>query len=297
MPLIEDPKTIMDLRANGIRVYDYSSIAWSINCPRGFKYRHEMGLTLTSTEINHSLEFGRCIHKTLQFWYPTRKDDEALLMFARDFKPFEEQPTMSPKTGKILDATYTVRFGCSLLDAYFTRYKDESFELIQNEIPVAEELVEGVYVSGRIDKILRQPKGLFFRDHKTSKYMDKYTTNPSPQFMGYKFLTEKLTGQHASGELDMIGVSKTKDLASLLRREPFDYTPYQMSQWKASLVAQIKQLEVYREANFWPQFWNCKPFFRDCMYLPLCTLARGEEHDGLVANLYTTHFWDPFSID
>lgn len=295
--LITDPTTIQQLRANGIRVYDYSSIAWFTNCPQAFQYRHELGLTLkVEFEPSYSLQFGRCVHKTLQFWYPTRKDDEAILMFAQLFKPYEEHPKLSEKTGKELDATYTVRFGCSLLDAYFTKYKTENFELLQNEIPVAEELTDGIFVAGIIDKILRFNRKLLFRDHKTSKFMDKFLLNPNPQFMGYKFLSEKLLGEHVTGELDMLGVSKTKDLTTLLRREPFDYTPYQMDNWKRSLIATINNIDHCRESGIWPQHWHCQPFFRDCVYLPLCTLARQEEKLSLMANMYKQEWWDPFAL-
>lgn len=296
--LVKDPGTIQELRANGIDVYDYSSIGRSISCPRFYDYRHERGLTIAvEPAINHSLEFGRCIHKSLQHWYVNRKDDDAILLFANEFKPFEEKPTLSAKTGKELDATYTVRFGCSLLDAYFTKYGSDHYTLIQNEVPVAEELSDNVFIAGRIDKVVDRNGKIVFIDHKTSKYMDKYIVNPNPQFAGYKFLCEKLTGKHVSGELDMLGVAKSKDLTTLLRREPFDYTEWQMEQWKRSITEQINMIRRWREAKFFPQYWNCKPFFRDCMFLPLCTLARHEEEDSLIANLYKVEFWDPFTVE
>lgn len=297
--LVTDPSTIQQLRETGVDVYDFSSISRSISCPRSYYYRYELGLTLNKpTEPSYSLEFGRCVHKALQHWYDNRNDDEAILLFAHEFKPFEEMPTLSAKTGKELDATYTVRFGCSLLDAYFTKYANEQFVLLQNEIPVAEELVDNIFIAGRLDKIVERNNGkTIFIDHKTSKYMDKYITNPNPQFMGYKFLCEKLTGKHVTGELDMLGVAKSKDLTTLLRREPFDYTSYQMSQWRESIKAHIELIRKWRNDNFFPQYWNCKPFFRDCMFLPLCTLARAEELQGLIANLFKVEFWDPFAVD
>ena len=225
---ITNPSTIQQLKSQGVFVYDFSSISGAIRCPRFYQYRYEMGLALITIEPSVSLMFGSAIHKTLQFWYPTRNDDDALLVFAEAFKPYEEKPQLSAKTGKELDATYTVRFGCSLLDAYFTKHAKDEFELLQNEEPVAEELAPNIYIAGRIDKIISRKGKTVFVDHKTSKYMDKFNLNPNPQFMGYKFLCEKLTGQKVSGELDMLGVSKTKDLATLLRREPFNYSPYQM---------------------------------------------------------------------
>lgn len=290
------PSTLQDLKAQGIYVYDFSTISGALRCPRYFQYRSEMGLSLIHPETSVSLEFGVAIHKALEHWYEFRKDDEALLIFATQFKPYEEKPTLG-KSGKELDATYTVRFGCSLLDAYFNRYGGEEYTLLQNEEPVAEELIPGIYIAGRIDKILSRKDKVIYRDHKSSKYMDKFLCNPNPQFMGYKFLCEKLTGQHVSGELDMLGVSKTKDLNTLLRREPFDYSPFQMESWKKSIIHHIDFINKCREENFFPQYWRCREFFRDCAFLPLCTLARPEEHDSLVANLYETKFWDPFQLD
>ena len=55
-----------------------------------------------------------------------------------------------------------------------------------------------------------------FCDYKFTKYMNDYQVNPNHQFMNYKFLVEKLTGEKVSGELDILGVSKTKDVNELL---------------------------------------------------------------------------------
>ena len=295
--LVTDPSTIQELRSTGVDVYDFSAISGSLRCPRYYQHRYEQGLALITAAPSYALEFGRSVHKSLEYWYENRDDNKAILLFAKEFKPFEEQPTLSPKTGKELDATYTVRFGCSLLDAYFTKHRNDTYTLIQNEIPVAEELVDGIFIAGRIDKIIEQNNKIKFIDHKTSKYPDKYTLNPNPQFFGYKFLCEKLTGKPVSGELDMLGVSKSKDLTTLLRREPFDYTPWQVSQWQKSTVSHIEQIRKWRSENFFPQYWNCKPFFHDCAFLPLCTLASEDAKESLVANLYVVSFWDPFAID
>ena len=126
--------------------------------------------------------------------------------------------------------------------------------------------------------------------------MHDFQTNPNPQFMNYKMLTQKLTGEKVTGELDILGVSKTKDASELLRREPVDYTPHQMEEWRRSVLGHIRQMGVCEETGYYPQTWRCKPFFRDCTWLPLCTLPNMDSHDKLLATMYKEERWDPFMV-
>lgn len=286
--------TLQSLQAQGIEIYDNSTLSALITCPRMCKYRHKLGLVPKATEPRPALEFGLAVHAALETWQAHGKDDnKAIQQFVEMFTPNEEQPTLG-KSGKELAATYTVLYGCSILGEYFNKYRNDTREIIQLESPLAEEVGPHVFLAGRVDKIVKGPLGLVFADYKTTKYMNDFIINPNPQFMTYKFLCEKLTGEKVSGELDIIGVSKSKSLAELLRREPFDYSPYQMDQWRASVVALINLMHQYEQADFWPQTWRCQPFFKNCHYLPLCTLPRPEAHDRLVESMYEVNHWDPF---
>ena len=141
--------------------------------------------------------------------------------------------------------------------------------------------------------------GLFYRDHKTSKYPDSYQLNPNLQFMIYKFLSEKFTGENVAGELDMLGISKTKKVEDLLRREPFDYTQDQMDRWRESVVYVVNTIHKWRADKFYPQSWRCSGplnWFRDCEYLPLCTSAVTSSVQRKIDSAYEVHFWDPFDV-
>jgi hypothetical protein len=296
--MLDDPKprksVLQDLRDSGIEIYDNSSLSALITCPRMFYYRHELGLAPRQEEPSTPLQFGLSVHLALETWQARGKDDsQAIAHFVESFSPYEESPTIG-KSGKELGATYTVLYGCSLLGEYFHKYRSDNREIVQLETPLAEEVEPGTYIAGRVDKIVRGSYGLVFADYKTTKYMNDFLINPNPQFMTYKFMCEKLTGERVSGELDVLGVSKTKPLAELLRREPFDYTDYQMTEWRKSVTALIKLVGQYRSAEFWPQTWRCRPFFRDCSFMPLCTLPSREPHDRLIEELYEVKRWDPF---
>lgn len=285
---------LQDLRAQGIEIYDNSSLSSLITCPRMFYYRHELGLVRIHEEPSTPLQFGLAVHSSLETWQAYGKDDQkALNVFVTAFAPYEEKPQIG-KSGKELAALYTVIYGCNILTEYFNTYRTDKREIIQLETPLAEQVEGNVFIAGRVDKIVKSSRGLVFADYKTTKYMNDFMLVPNPQFMTYKHLAEQLTGQKVSGELDIIGVSKTKSLAELLRREPFDYTNDQMYAWRESVKAWVGQIKTYRQNNFWPQSWRCKPFFRDCAYLPLCSLPNVSAHDNLIQTMYEVSRWDPF---
>ena len=290
----EKPRgVIRELQSQGIEIDDNSMLKSFINCPRMFEYGHILGLTPVSSRPAPALEFGLAIHLALENWYQGKDDGRAIKSFVESFTPHEEPPKIG-RTGKELSATYTVLYGCSILTEYFRRYRNDTREIIMLETPIAEELAEGVFLAGRVDKIVKSSRGYVFVDYKSTKYMNDFLINPNSQFMTYKFLSEKLTGEKVTGELDIIGVSKSKGVGELLRREPFDYTDYQMQEWKKSVIQIVKNIGRCKEQGFFPQTWNCKPFFRDCAYMPLCTLPVEETREKLVENLYRVEFWDPF---
>jgi len=288
--------TIQQLRKDNVFMVDWTMISNFVRCPERFNLRFEKGLLPTKTMENYGLNFGIGLHKSAEVWYSAKDDVQGLQAFLDTFTT-EEPAKISNKTNKELSATYTRIFGCSLLTAYFNAYRKDGRPLVSNEQALSEEVEEGVYLCGRIDKIFKGPNGLVFMDHKSTKYMNDFRITPNGQFMGYKFLCEKLTGEKVTGELDIIGVSKSeRDMHKLLRREPFDYTKHQMSEWKASLTAIIRQINYCRQENFWPQHWDCDPYFRPCMFADVCMATRKEAKEQIVSGFYTINRWDPFAV-
>ena len=267
-------------------------------CPYGYYLRHKLGLTLIDPPPAYGLQFGLAIHFALEVWEANQRDDQKSIdKFVETFTPHAEPPKLSGKTGKELSATYTVIFGCSLLTAYFDTYRNDTREILQLEVAVAEELDEKTYLCGRIDKIMQGARGLQFADYKSTKYMNDFVIVPNGQFSGYKYLVEKLTGQKASGELDVLGVSKSASVDTLLRREPFDYSEHQMNRWKQSFLWTSQRIDHSEQTNEWAQSWNCKPYFRECHYNDLCALTRPEAWENLVQTKYKTDFWDCFGVN
>jgi len=289
--MLIQPKTLLEFREKGIYIYDNSSIAKFLSCPLYYNYKHELGLTRKDTTPGFGLTFGQCLHAALKVWVDSSKNDTlASKKFIQLFKPHEEQPNISKKTGKELSATYTTLYGCSLLLAYFNKYRNDTRPIAFTEIAVMEELAPDVYYGGRIDKLLEEPR---FADYKSTKYPNNILINPNPQFMGYKFLTSKLLDKNVSGEVDILPVSKTKDPEEQLIRIPFDYTPYQMENWRKSMIYHINQITNCRSMNYWPQAWDCTPFGRyECDYSPLCTLTKAEALMPLMQSMYAIEHWD-----
>jgi hypothetical protein len=290
-----DLTTRQQLASEGIHLYDNTMLLEYVRCPFAFNLRFNRNLLPVGGPVNHGLEFGVAIHSALANWFTNKDEDRALDVFRQAFEPFEEQPTVSPKTNKPINATYTLIFGSALLSTYIRKYENDSRELVGNELALGEELAPGVFVMGILDKILKSRDGtITFMDHKTSKYYNSFQLIPNPQFHGYKFLCETFTGKKVAGELDMIGIAKNKPADELLFRTPFDYSHDQMQRWKDATLMIVEEIERSRQLNKWERRWNCKPFFKDCPYLPLCTSPTDASIEPLLERMYKVQVWDPF---
>jgi len=286
--------TLQELRQKGTYAYDPSSIGSFISCPQMYYYRYELGLLRKDAEPSYSLEFGGSGHKGLEVWEKTERDDTAGIQAAiKSFTGHEEPPKIG-KSGKELAPTYSMIYLCSVLNAYFQKYRADKRRVIETELAVGEELIPGIYLIGRIDKIMEDSRGVVFADYKFTKYPDKYWTLPSLQFTTYAFITSKLTGKQVRGELDLVGISKTKSPDELLTRVPFEYNDFQLETWKNSAIYWTQQINTCRLANYWPQSWQCQPFFRDCAYAPLCQAVDRNLIEPLIQSMYRVDFWDPF---
>jgi len=302
--------TIQQLRAQGVEIFDNSMISTFLSCPRKYFYRHRLGLVRKDINVRQSygLNFGAAIHQALETWELTSRDDDAALRAFREaFEGLEEPEATSPKTGKPLKATYTMLYGSVLLDAYFDKYRKDERKVLEVEVPLAEEVADGIYICGRIDKIMeRSDRELVFADYKTTKYVNKFIHVPNPQFQTYSWLVERLSNRRPKGELDILGVSKSAPPDEMLTRVPIEYTDWQMAEWQTSLIRHIEAIKRGVEAEAalaedeqfraWPQAWNCMNFNRECPYLALCSLASLAAHEPIMQSLYEVDFWDPFGV-
>lgn len=287
--------TFLTLRDKGIYLYDPSRLATFIACPLAYFYRHEKGLTPVTDEPSYSLSFGACGHLGLQTWEERGRDDQLALKTANEkFSPLQEPPQYSAKTGKELKATYTALNLSSLLTSYFIKYRADTRKVSGVELCLAEEVAPEMFVCGRIDKLMETRQGFVFADYKFTKFPNQYDPLPNLQFQTYEWLVRKLTQGKVSGELDILQVMKSYGTDDPLTRVPFSYSDFHREEWRLSVVRLIKTINKCRTRDQWPMAWNCKPFFRDCAFKPLCQAPSEETRRGLVSNLYKVEYWDPF---
>jgi len=184
--------TIQDLRNSGIPIYDTSGIRTFLWCPRGFYYRHELGLEPKTQRPNPGLHLGIGGHLALETWFSadSYKDDSAAIQVFVDYFREHEEVAQMGKSGKELKTTYSTIFGCSLLQGYFDKYRNDNRKVISLENAYAEEIMSDTYLVGKIDKLVESKQGITFCDYKFTKYM-AFLTHPNPQMCGYKFLVEK----------------------------------------------------------------------------------------------------------
>jgi len=288
--------TFLTLRDKGIYLYDPSRLGTFISCPLAYAYRHELGLIPITEAPAYGRDYGACGHAALQAWEMNNRDDKlALQTWHQKFAPLEEPPQFSSKTGKELKGTYTLLAGASLLTAYFNKYRNDQRKVVEVELCLAEEIAPNKFVCGRIDKLMQTHNGYCYGDYKFTKFPNNYDTLPSLQFQTYEYLIGKVTGSDKiSGELDLLQVMKSYNGQDPITRVPFSYSDFHREEWRMSAVWWISRIDACRAANYWPQGWNCKPFFSDCAYKPLCQAPSESVRRGLIDSMYRVEYWDPF---
>jgi hypothetical protein len=60
-------------------------------------------------------------------------------------------------------------------------------------------------------------------------------------------------------------------------------------------VSLINEIDGYRDRNYWPRRWNCRPYFRDCQFAPLCTSPTTDSIEPLIERMYKVEIWDPLT--
>jgi len=290
-------EVLKKLREQNIYVYDNSMLNNFRRCQFYYYNRHELGL-IRKSEETYKLEFGRAIHKALEFWYSSsdpNKNEKSIQIFQSNFAPFEEQPTDRNK-----NPIYTLIFGSSLLTAYFDKYHTLNEKISYVELPLMEELAPGVFFAGKIDLVIENNDYIIITDHKTSQYVNNFTINPNPQLMGYTFLIQAFTGRTLDKikvSLDILGISKRFDPGKHLIKLQGSYSTFTLNEWKKSTIDIINQINSCRKNSFWRKDWNCRAYFKDCSYMPLCTANNEQLVEDLRNTLYEVKSWDPFMED
>ena len=269
-----------------------------VNCHRFFYYRHERGLVLERTEPQWPLEFGIAMHEGLEARFRMLKEGQPVDLEAvveAFIKAFpEDQPAPMLKRGPG-EALYTKVRGAFLLQEYCEHYSEEPFEVLDVEIGAGEELCEGVLYCGRIDALAAFDNGVRAIDHKTSTRLDRLTSNPNNQFMGYQWLASKFYEKCAGIVMDGIGIYKSKPIEDCFDRRYERYNEHQIQKWREETEFVAREILACKASGIWPMNTShCGAYSGRCMYLPLCTSVSEEGSERLMESMYKVEFWNPY---
>jgi DNA helicase-2/ATP-dependent DNA helicase PcrA len=179
-----------------------SSLSSYLNCPVSFYFEKVLKVPFLK---NDSLAFGSAVHNALEKWFKNMKENNAVF-------PPKEELIKAFEIGmyKERDAFTTLQYerrmeqGQTLLSDYYDKYMGTLNTDVLIEMNINRFLLEGIPVTGKIDKIEKNADGFTVVDYKTGKADNakKYTQPPNDadpkggaywrQMVFYKLLIENM---------------------------------------------------------------------------------------------------------
>lgn len=299
------------------KIFDNFALDCFRNCPSYYYWRIIKGIVKPGAKKT-AADFGSCIHLALEHYYKNGMTDKAIQegmnLFLSSFEPLQDDTDDKRTLGK----------GLELLGKYFSRYRNEPFNVVDTEVGGTVELEEYLYTF-RIDLIVEwlSPKGIYGFDHKTTSSLSRTVIKPHNQITGYIYTLMQHYSTTLGFVLNMIGVYKAleeMDKSSpkvlspktgklvyamkereVLVRMPTSRTQVEIDQWKKETLHLIHQIENCQEKNIWPKKAPhfCTAYATKCQYLDLCQAQEPEKILAVLvaSDVYKVEFWQPYKMD
>jgi len=322
---------------------DNSSMNSYFQCPRMGAYSYSLKRKPASP--SPALIFGGAIHEALEVRYRTHHDkkmiDEAVTddMIAAFSDYYDEHATE-------LDVSEyrNLSYGISTILEYCTknRYEQPNTHYLNGEpcveipfaLPVGQfdindtiwvtdpDLNNGdpttrhvgtitIWLTGKIDMIVRKHGGLWLLDHKTSSmggagFTEEFQT--STQFKGYAWAAEQLLGQHVLGVIiNALICRKPKRDGSInfeFYKESIPLAREHVSEWRNTFLTAVSTFITQHidqtsftspEQSFPMQTSWCKGKYGRCKFFDVCTLVPAQRQAMLYSGIYTDDTWSPIA--
>lgn len=320
---------------------DNSAMNTHFQCPRMAAYSTSLKRKPATT--SPALVFGSAIHEALECRYRTHH--ESPIITSEIFDDMVEAAMRTFETeGADLD-TYEYRnlsYAITTLSEYVTkhRYEQPNTHYLDGDpcveipfcLPVGQfeinatiwvtdpDLNDGaptlkhidtvtIWLTGKIDMIVRKGASLWLLDHKTTSmggagFFDEFQT--STQFKGYKWAAQKLIGKPVSGIIiNALMCRKPKADGSInfdFIRQTIPIHDDHVTEWENTFLtttSQFIQQHVDQDQFTSPEqsfpmntAW-CKGKYGRCKFFDVCTLRPHQREQMLYSNLYTLDDWSP----
>jgi hypothetical protein len=282
------------------------------------------------------LNFGSAIHAALEYRYTHLKNQPVTSFDEQDIfdnvlKPhFDKNPQPD-------EDHRSLGFAFEVFKQYTHRYVQEPFQLITKEdgsvmaemsfsvplfdakvmlpdyvqngemiLPAKKETFIPVYYIGRIDLPVIWDGQLIILDHKTTSMLGAYYFDGqkvSPQFEGYCWAFEKLTGRMPAGYC--INAIRTKEMPGKPRgtwdawwdegfaRHKEYLRPTQLDEWYNNTCNLIEEYLWHYSRNYMPQRKKACTMYGRCPYYEVCYLSPESRSQVLMSDAFQDHDWSP----
>jgi DNA helicase-2/ATP-dependent DNA helicase PcrA len=200
----------------------YSSLSNYLNCPLSFYFEKVLKVPFLK---NDSMAFGSAVHFALEKWFKDMKENKGVFPPKEELlKAFEIGMYKEREAFTTLQYERRLEQGHSILTDYYDRYLNELPTDVLIELNIPRFLLDGIPVTGKVDKIELGANGCMVVDYKTGK-SDKAKEHTLPpnennpqggdywrQMVFYKILLENKDGERYrvnNGMFDYLEKDKT----------------------------------------------------------------------------------------
>ena len=303
---------------NGCLEIDNSFLEKLTTCPRALAYAYLQKRIPSGGRP--PLNFGTAIHAALEYRYNECKNEAPNVMTDQDILDKVLIPHFA-KNPQPEDDHRTLQFAHELVQMYNQRYNHEPFNLmvgkdgkVLSELSFAHPLTEintsfgtiPIIYTGRIDLPVLWDGMTIIIDHKTASMLGSFYFDGlkvSPQFEGYCWAFEKLTGQPVSGFC--INAIRTKAKPGkptkgwdnwwdeCFGRHKEYLRPGQLAEWERNVKHLINEFFWHYSNAFMPQKKKACTMYGKCAYYDVCYLPEESRQQMLNSDLFTKNEWSP----
>ena len=166
-----------------------------------------------------------------------------------------------------------------------------------------------IFLTGKIDMIVKKGASLYILDHKTSSmggnsFFDEFYT--STQFKGYKWAAQQITGQPISGVIiNALFCRRPKADGSVnyeFIRQTIPIHDDHINEWQNTFLTTVSGMIQHHidqenfaspEQSFPMNTPWCKGKYGKCKFYDVCTLRPHQRDQMLYSNLFEDDTWSP----
>ena len=304
------------------QILDSTKIQTYMECPRKFFYNYIMAIRRRGSDLH--LEFGRALHKSLEYFNEQRKnnpnfiiEDADIAIAHREFlkvyretqpKEFDDDhKPKDPKTAMDALVSYTMEYN----------ERDASEEVINSETAGCVAIAPDRLLWFKMDATLRNNMGIFVRDYKTSQMMGNSWSiqwNQKFQTLMYLYATMCMYENVWGLEVRGIFLYKTEQKSRMYGNIDFMDFPIRKSmdmiqeflwtanQWFDSIMYEMDELHKAKEdalvMTAFPKNPESCNKWGGCPYLDLCnSWTNPLQKLDRIPSGFEVYYWDPRNVE